>query len=130
MRQLPRVAFALAVLLGAVALSAAGSGPGLRLPVPAPTERAAHSISVSIEPEGASSFLIRARVEDALTGEMLLTSVMRLTPGETATMHSPLRDLQLRIVATADTASRKAEYTATLLSGFRVLSDHTARVSL
>src|SRR5688572_16311553 len=130
MRQLPRVAVALAAFLGAVALSGAGSSPGLRLPMPEPTERAAHSISVSIEPESASSFLLRARVEDAVSGQMLFASVMRLTPGETATMHSPLRDLQLKIVATADPVSRKAEYTATLLSGFRVLSEHSARVAL
>jgi hypothetical protein len=130
MRQLPRVAVALAAFLGAIALFGAGSGKGLRVDMPEPTERDAHSISVSIEPEGASSFLLRARVEDAVTGQMLFASVMRLTPGETATMHSPLRDLQLKITATADAASRKAEYTATLLSGFRVLSEHTARVSL
>lgn len=130
MRQLLRVAVVSAGFLGAAALLGAGSDQGLRVQVPQPTERAAHSVSVSIEPEGASSFLLRARVEDAVTGQMLFATVMRLTPGETATMHSPLRDLQLKVTATADAASRKAEYTATLLSGYRVISEHSARVAL
>lgn len=129
MRQLRKVAVLLAVFLASVALFGAGSGQ-LEDRVPEPAERDAYAVTVSIEPEGAASFLLRARVEDAVTGQMLFAPMMRFAPGESATMHSPLRDFQLKVTVSADAVNRKAEYTATLLSGFRVLSEHTARVSL
>ena len=129
MRQPPKAAVGVAVFLGSFALLNAGSG---QVPdrAPEPAERDAYAITVSIEPEGSASYLLKARVEDAVTGQMLFAPMMRFAPGESATMHSPLRDFQLKVTVTADAAARKAEYTATLLSGFRVLSAHTARVTL
>ena len=129
MRQPSKATLGLVVFLGSFALMGAGSDRAWNR-ASEPTERDAYAVTVSIEPEGPASFLLRARVEDAVTGQMLFAPMMRFAPGESATMHSPLRDFQLKVTVTADTVNRRAEYTATLLSGFRVLSAHTARVTL
>lgn len=122
MRGLLQICLALAILVcGAVLLAAA--------PQPAAT---VFSTDVSVQPGPDGSYLLRAKVADADSGEVLAGPGLKLPAGQSASTESTLEDSEtvVSLNAAIDGANHSATYTVKVTRGKKLLSSHSARVAL
>ena len=111
----------LGLLTASLALMAAGTQPSA----------AAFSTLVSIEPSGANAFVLKAQIKDAESGEVLAGPMLKMPAGEAATTETELdADQNVTLTATVDGKSRTAQYTITVKKGQKVVSEHTAKITL
>ena len=90
-----------------------------------------YSTEISIQPSGANVFLLRAKVKDLASGEVLAGPSLKMPAGEAANTESTLPDdTNVSLSATVDSAKHSATYSVTLKKGNRVLSSHSANVAL
>jgi hypothetical protein len=87
---------------------------------------------VSIQPGTDNTFLLRAKVKDAATGEIVAGPGIKLATGQTANAETTLEDSStvISLRATADGAKHTANYTVTVKRGNKVISEHSASLSL
>jgi hypothetical protein len=93
---------------------------------------AAYSTEVSIQPSGEGIFLLKAKVKDLASGEVVAGPMVKMPAGETAKTESTLSgsDTVITLSANIDAAKHSATYTVTVKSGKNVVSEHSANVAL
>jgi hypothetical protein len=98
----------------------------------APEKPASYSTEVSIQPGPNNTFLLRAKVKDAATGEIVAGPGIKLPAGQAANTETTLEDSStvVSLSATADGAKHTANYTVTVKRGNKVVSEHSATLSL
>jgi hypothetical protein len=90
-----------------------------------------YSTEVSIEPAGETTFLLRAVVKDASSGEVLAGPSVKMPAGETANAESTLPEGgTVQLTATVESGKRSAKYSVVVKQGDHVLSQHSAKVAL
>ncbi|PYQ65393.1 MAG: hypothetical protein DMF53_05640 [Acidobacteria bacterium] len=116
----PLLPFLLLIVFAALLVGAAGERP------------ATYSTEVSIQPNGDNVYVLKAKVKDAVSGEVLAGPILKMPAGQTATAESTLSDSDtvVSLSANVDGGKRLASYTITVKRGNRVVSEHTANVAL
>jgi hypothetical protein len=92
----------------------------------------AYSTEVVIEPAGANAFLLKAIVKDAATGQVLSGPTLKMPAGEEAETETSLGSSSATVTLSAivDGAKRTATYRVTVKKAEKVLSLHSAKVTL
>ncbi len=92
----------------------------------------AYGTSVSIEPSGGSAFLLKARVTDLASGEVVAGPAVKLATGKEgqAESQNAERDEVVTLSATVDSATRTATYTLVIKRNQKVVAEHTSKVAL
>jgi hypothetical protein len=98
----------------------------------APEKPASYSTEVSIQPGPNGTFLLRAKVKDAGTGEIVAGPGIKLPPGQTANAETTLDDSStvVSLSASVDGSKHTANYTVSVKRGNKVVSEHSASLSL
>jgi hypothetical protein len=112
--------FLLLIALAALLVGATGEKP------------ATYSTEVAIQPSGDNAFVLKARVKDAVSGEVLAGPTLKMPTGQTATAESTLSDSDTVITLSAkvDGGKRSATYTVTVKHGSQIVSEHVASITL
>lgn len=92
----------------------------------------AYSTEVSIQPAGEGVFVLKAKVKDLSSGEIVAGPMVKMPAGETAKTESTLSDSDTIVTLSAniDAAKHSATYTVTVRRGKSVVSEHSASVAL
>jgi hypothetical protein len=116
--------FILPVLLLMTCVALVGAAPGAK--------SSAYSTEVSIQPGGEGVFVLKAKVKDLASGEVIAGPMVKMPAGETAKTESTLPDSDTMVTLSAniDAAKHSATYTITVKSGKSVVSEHSANVAL
>lgn len=98
----------------------------------APAKPTAFSTDVAIQPGANNTFILKAKVKDAGTGEVLAGPVLKMPAGQTANAETSLEDsdVVVSLSANVDGGKHAATYTVTVKRGKQVVSEHTASLSL
>lgn len=112
--------FLLLIAFAAVLMGAVGEKP------------ASYSTEVAIQPNGDNAFVLRTKVKDAVSGEVLAGPTLKMPAGQTATAETTLSDsgVVISLSANVDGGKRSASYTVTVKRGNQVVSEHTANIAL
>jgi hypothetical protein len=112
--------FLLLIAFAAVLVGATGEKP------------ATYSTEVAIQPNGGNTFVLRAKVKDAVSGEVLAGPTLKMPAGQTATAETTLTDSDtvISLSANVDGEKRSAIYTVTVKRGNQIVSEHTANIAL
>jgi hypothetical protein len=112
--------FLLLIAFAALLVGAAGEKP------------ATYSTEVAIQPHGDNIYVLRAKVKDAVSGEVLAGPILKMPAGQTATVESTLSDSEtvISLSANVDGGKRLASYTVTVKRGHQIVSEHSANVAL
>lgn len=124
MKRLNSLTF-LSLIVLAASLSGTANGNDI---APSPP---AFSTEISIEPTGSGTFLFRAIVRDAASGEALAGPSIKMAAGQTADTESTLPDGgTVNLSATIDGEKRSAAYFLAVKRGDHILSQHSAKIGL
>jgi hypothetical protein len=112
----------LLLLLACVALVGAATGE----------KTAGYSTEVSIQPSGNNVFLVKAKIKDVASGEVLAGPMLKIPAGQTANAESTLSDSDtvVNLSANVDGAKHSATYTVTVKRGKQLVSEHSANIAL
>ena len=112
--------FLLLIAFAAVLMGAAGEKP------------ATYSTEVAIQPGGDNIFVLKAKIKDAVSGEVLAGPTLKMPEGQTATVETtlPESDTVISLSAKVDEGKRSASYTVTVKRGNQIVSEHTASLAL
>ncbi len=93
---------------------------------------ATYSTEVAIQPKGDNVYVLKAKVKDAASGEVLAGPILKMPAGQTATAESTLSDSDtvVSLSANVDGGKHSANYTVTVKQGNRIVAEHTASVAL
>jgi len=93
---------------------------------------ATYSTEVAIQPKGDNVYVLRVKVKDAVSGEVLAGPILKMPAGQTATSESTLSDSDtvVSLSANVDGGKHSASYTVTVKRGNRIVAEHTANVEL
>lgn len=89
-----------------------------------------YSTEISIQPKG-DVFLLKAKVTDLASGQVLAAPSGKLAAGVTSDMETTLPDeTMVRFHTTVESSGHAASYSITVERGTRVLSSHSAKIVL
>lgn len=93
---------------------------------------AGYSTDVSIQPGGNDIFVLKAKIKDISSGEIVAGPTVRMPAGQTANTESTLSDSNtvVNLSANVDGAKHSATYTVTIKRGQKVIAEHSATVAL
>lgn len=88
--------------------------------------------SVSIERSGNEAYLLKAKISDLASGQVLAGPAVKIPAGQNASTETTLpdRDEVVSLSANVDAASQTATYSLVVKKGKAVVSEHTARIAL
>ena len=91
-----------------------------------------YSTDVSIQPGSNNVFVLKAKIKDLSTGEIVAGPMVKMPAGQTANTESTLSDSNtvVNLSANVDGAKHSATYTVTIKRGQKVVSEHSATVAL
>lgn len=90
------------------------------------------STEVSLEPSRDSAFLLRAKVTDLASGEVLAGPGLKLASGQPAEAASTLKEKGLGVLlkANVEASGSSAVYSVEVTRGKLVLAQHSAKIAL
>jgi hypothetical protein len=91
----------------------------------------AYGTEITIQPSGAGAFVLRAKVTDLASGQVIAGPSLKAPVGEASKTESTLEDGTIVVLsATVDNAKHSATYSVVVKKGGTVVSEHAANLAL
>jgi hypothetical protein len=91
-----------------------------------------YGMEISIEPSGADAFLLKAKVTDLGSGQVVAGPALKMPAGQPVSTETSVQGTGdvISLTASVDGATKTATYSVTARRGTKVVSEHTARIAL
>jgi hypothetical protein len=93
---------------------------------------ASYGTEISIEPAGENVFLLKAKVTDLASGQVVAGPALKMPAGQPVSTETTVQGTgdTFSLTASVDGATRTATYSVVAKRGGKVISEHTASIAL
>ncbi len=93
---------------------------------------AGYGMDITIEPAGENVFLLKAKVTDLASGQVVAGPALKMPAGQPASTETSVQATGdvISLTASVDGTTRTATYSVVAKRGAKVISEHSARVAL